>query len=109
MSIRYVRVRDKSTKHEFDVLAERVNPKKHDVIDDTPRSRHQPPKPFVGKDGKSGKPQRKYSPRTKREELVAAAEAAGLEVSDDTTNKQLADALNKAHDDTVDETDTTVQ
>lgn len=98
MPIRYVRVRDKKTNHEYDVVAERVDKNKHTVIDDSPRSRPLPAKPFRGKGGESATAQRKYSARTKREELVEAAEAAGLTVTDDQTNKQLADALNGSDD-----------
>lgn len=50
MALRYTRVKDKSTGHEYDVLAHKVDPEKHSPVSktrypDTPRPR--PAKPNV--------------------------------------------------------------
>lgn len=58
MAIRYVRVKDKRTKHEYDVLEHKVDPDKHTRLDKKHYpavSRPRPAKPFTSKGGGPGR------------------------------------------------------
>lgn len=99
MITRYVRVKDRRTGHEYDVLEQQVDEKKHEVLDREHypvTSRPRPAKPNRSKGGGSAR-SRSTDPaeltiKTSRPELVVAAEAAGIDPTD-LTKQQILDAL----------------
>lgn len=99
MPLRYVRVKDTRTGHEFDVLEQQVDPNKHKVLDKDRypvTSRARKPKPFRGKGGEPATPAHRDGPeltlKNHRDELEKAARAAGIDPTD-LTKPQILDAL----------------
>lgn len=99
MPLRYVRVKDTRTGHEFDVLEQQVDKDNHQPLsqDRYPiTSRPRAPKPFRGKDGEPATPGDRVRPeltlKNNRDELEKAAETAGIDHTD-LTKPQILDAL----------------
>lgn len=85
MPLRYVRVKDTRTGHQFDVLEERVDPDRHKVLtsDRYPvTGRPRPAKPLRSKGGGSttrGPSQVELTERTPIDDVRRAAEDAGVD------------------------------
>jgi hypothetical protein len=97
MTLRYVRVKDLRTRHQFDVLEEQVDPEIHKVLDQERYpivSRPRDPKPHVSKGGGPAtaptEATHELNLKNTRPELVDAAEAAGIDPTDLTKPQILA-------------------
>jgi len=86
MALKYKRVKDKVTGHQYDVLSHKVNPEKHEVLDRYPEvSRPRPAKPNVkgkrtaseGEDSPPKAPARRRSTTPKNTSGSSAASAGG--------------------------------
>lgn len=99
MTTRYIRVRDRRTGHEYDVLEEQVNDTKHEVLKRfEPSSRPRAAKPLISKGGGSTQPGPRdgdLSERNTLPELQNAARDAGIDPGD-LTKKQILAALKPA-------------
>jgi len=92
MTIRYVRVKNRSTGHEYDVLEQQVDHDKHEVLDQDRYpivGRPRPAKPRVGKGGGSAE----LTARSSRPRLEAAAKSVGVDPADFTNKQQIFDAI----------------
>ena len=76
----YVRVRDRHTGHEYDVVAGAVNPEDHEVLESYPPSRGWP-RPAKFRTDKAGVPQAGPSLSWTRERLDEHASLQGIDVS----------------------------
>ena len=99
MTLRYVRVKDNRTGHQFDVLEESVEPEFHEVLDQERYpivSRPRDPKPLISKGGGPATGAHDNTPelslKNTRDELVDAAERAGIDPAD-LNKQQILDAL----------------
>lgn len=95
MTIRYVRVKHRTTGHEFDVLEQQVDTDKHEVLDQDRypvTSRPRPAKARVGKGGGSAE----LTARSSRPRLENAAATAGVDITGLANKQQIFDAITAA-------------
>lgn len=99
MTLRYVRVKDLRTGHEYDVLEQQVDDKIHEPLDKDRypvTSRPRDAKPLISKGGGSAE----LTARSSLPRLKSAAETAGIDITGLTTKQEFFDAITAAQNST---------